>query len=177
MPRPKPVLLIILDGWGYRAEREANAIALAKTPHYSQLLAEYPHTLVYTSGERVGLPDGLMGNSEVGHLNIGAGRVVYQEITRIDASIQSGEFFKISELLSLMEQGRKTRLHFMGLLSDGGVHSHQRHLYALLKMARENNVRDVFVHVFLDGRDTPPTNGAGYVEALDRKSTRLNSSH
>ena len=174
MPRPKPVVLIILDGWGYRAEREANAIALAHTPNYTELLKKYPWTLVYTSGERVGLPDGLMGNSEVGHLNIGAGRVVYQEITRIDASIQSGEFFKIPELLSLMEHGRKTRLHFMGLLSDGGVHSHQRHLYALLKMARENNVRDVFVHVFLDGRDTPPTNGAGYVEALLKQMREYN---
>src|SRR5579872_5728471 len=169
MPRPKPVLLIILDGWGYRAEREANAIALAKTPHYSQLLAEYPHTLVYTSGERVGLPDGLMGNSEVGHLNIGAGRVVYQEITRIDASIQRGEFFKTPLLLELMEQGRKTRLHFMGLLSDGGVHSHQRHLYSLLKMASENKVREVFVHVFLDGRDTAPTNGVEYIGALEKR--------
>src|SRR5579872_1010944 len=127
MPRPKPVVLIILDGWGYRAERAANAIALAATPNYSRLLVEYPSTLVYTSGERVGLPDGLMGNSEVGHLNIGAGRVVYQEITRINASIQRGEFFKKPQLLELMEQGRKTRLHFMGLLSYGGVHSRQRH--------------------------------------------------
>jgi 2,3-bisphosphoglycerate-independent phosphoglycerate mutase len=169
MQRPKPVVLIILDGWGYRAEREANAIALAQTPNYSQLLKEYPTTLVYTSGERVGLPDGLMGNSEVGHLNIGAGRVVYQEITRIDASIQRGEFFKNPLLLDLMEQGRKTRLHFMGLLSDGGVHSHQRHLYALLKMARENHVGEVFVHAFMDGRDTPPTNGVEYIGALEKQ--------
>ncbi|MEJ2006681.1 MAG: 2,3-bisphosphoglycerate-independent phosphoglycerate mutase [Acidobacteriota bacterium] len=166
MKRPKPVVLVILDGWGYRAERDANAIALAHTPNYTALLKEYPWTLVHTSGERVGLPDGLMGNSEVGHLNIGAGRVVYQEITRIDASIQRGEFFKNPTLLELMEHGRKTRLHFMGLLSDGGVHSHQRHLNALLKMARENNVGEVFVHVFLDGRDTPPTNGVEYVQAL-----------
>jgi len=166
MPIPKPVVLIILDGWGYRAEREANAIALANTPNYDQLLKEYPRTLVYTSGERVGLPAGLMGNSEVGHLNIGAGRVVYQEITRIDAAIQSGEFFKNPQLLDLMEQGRKTRLHFMGLLSDGGVHSHQRHLEALLKMARENHVGEVFVHAFMDGRDTAPTNGAEYIAAL-----------
>ena len=166
MNKPKPVVLVILDGWGYRAERDANAIALAHTPNYTELLKEYPSTLVYTSGERVGLPDGLMGNSEVGHLNIGAGRVVYQEITRIDASIRTGEFFKNPALLELMEHGRKTRLHFMGLLSDGGVHSHQRHLNALLKMARENNVSDVFVHVFLDGRDTPPTNGVEYVQAL-----------
>jgi 2,3-bisphosphoglycerate-independent phosphoglycerate mutase len=169
MPRPKPVLLIILDGWGYRAERDANAIALARTPHYSQLLAEYPHTLVYTSGERVGLPDGLMGNSEVGHLNIGAGRVVYQEITRIDASIQRGEFFKKPQLMELMQHARASRLHLLGLLSDGGVHSHQEHLYALLRMAKENGVSQVFVHAFLDGRDTPPTRGAEYLAALKQK--------
>ncbi len=169
MNRPKPVVLIILDGWGYRAERENNAIALAQTPNYNQFLKEYPRTLVYTSGERVGLPDGLMGNSEVGHLNIGAGRVVYQEITRIDAAIQRGDFFKNPALLELMEQGRETRLHFMGLLSDGGVHSHLRHLYALLKMARENHVQEVFIHVFTDGRDTAPTNGAEYIAALQKQ--------
>ncbi len=169
MNRPKPVVLIILDGWGYRAERENNAIALAQTPNYNQFQKEYPRTLVHTSGERVGLPDGLMGNSEVGHLNIGAGRVVYQEITRIDASIQRGDFFQKPELLELMEKGRQTRLHLMGLLSDGGVHSHQRHLYALLKMARENHVKEVFVHVFTDGRDTAPTNGAEYIAALQKQ--------
>ncbi|TAM83804.1 MAG: 2,3-bisphosphoglycerate-independent phosphoglycerate mutase [Acidobacteria bacterium] len=174
MKIPKPVVLVILDGWGYRAERENNAIALAKTPNYTALLKEYPSTLVYTSGERVGLPEGLMGNSEVGHLNIGAGRIVYQDITRIDAAIRTGEFFKNPALLQLMEAGRKTRLHFMGLLSDGGVHSHQRHLYSLLKMARENRVSEVFVHVFLDGRDTAPTNGAGYVEALQRQMREYN---
>ena len=124
MPRPKPVLLIILDGWGYRAERDANAIALARTPNYTRLLKEYPWTLVHTSGERVGLPDGLMGNSEVGHLNIGAGRIVYQEITRIDASILRGEFFKQPLLVDLMKRGCESRLHLLGLLSDGGVHSH-----------------------------------------------------
>ncbi len=174
MNRPKPVVLVILDGWGYRAERENNAIALAHTPNYSALLKMYPWTLIYTSGEHVGLPDGLMGNSEVGHLNIGAGRVVYQEITRIDAALRTGEFFKKPLLLELMDQGRKTRLHFMGLLSDGGVHSHQRHLYALLKMARENNVSEVFVHVFLDGRDTPPTNGVEYVAALQKQMREFN---
>lgn len=169
MPRPKPVVLIILDGWGYRAEREANAIALAQTPNYDRLLREYPSTLVHTSGERVGLPDGLMGNSEVGHLNIGAGRIVYQEITRIDASILRGDFFKQPLLADLMQHGRETRLHFLGLLSDGGVHSHQEHLYALLRMAGENGVRNGFVHVFLDGRDTPPTNGVEYIAALEHK--------
>jgi 2,3-bisphosphoglycerate-independent phosphoglycerate mutase len=169
MPRPKPVVLVILDGWGYRAEREANAIALARTPNYSRLLAEYPWTLVHTSGERVGLPHGLMGNSEVGHLNIGAGRIVYQEITRIDASILRGEFFQQPLLLDLMRHGRESRLHLMGLLSDGGVHSHQDHLYALLRMAKQNGVRDLFVHPFLDGRDTPPTKGVDYLAALEQK--------
>ncbi len=169
MPRPKPTALVILDGWGYRAEREANAIVLARTPNYSHLLREYPWTLVHTSGERVGLPDGLMGNSEVGHLNIGAGRIVYQEITRIDASIVRGEFFRNPLLLDLMKHGREARLHLLGLLSDGGVHSHQEHLYALLRMARENSVREVFAHIFLDGRDTSPTSGVQYIAALEQK--------
>lgn len=169
MPRPKPILLVILDGWGYRAERENNAIALARTPNYSRLLAEYPSTLVATSGERVGLPDGLMGNSEVGHLNIGAGRVVYQDLTRIDASIRNGEFFKKPELAALMQHARGSRLHLLGLLSDGGVHSHQRHLYALLRMAKESGVREVYVHAFTDGRDTAPHGGAEYIAALQQK--------
>jgi 2,3-bisphosphoglycerate-independent phosphoglycerate mutase len=163
------VVLIILDGWGYRAEREANAIALARTPNFSQLIEKYPWTLVHTSGERVGLPDGLMGNSEVGHLNIGAGRVVYQEITRIDASIMRGDFFRHPLLVELMRHGREARLHLMGLLSDGGVHSHHDHLYALLRMAKQNGVQDAFVHVFLDGRDTPPTKGIDYLAALEQK--------
>ncbi|MDE3180698.1 MAG: 2,3-bisphosphoglycerate-independent phosphoglycerate mutase [Acidobacteriota bacterium] len=169
MPRPKPVLLIILDGWGYRAERENNAIALARTPNYSGLLADFPSTLVATSGERVGLPEGLMGNSEVGHLNIGAGRVVYQEITRINASIRTGEFFKKPQLIELMNHARASRLHLLGLLSDGGVHSHQEHLYALLRMAREQGVAEVFVHAFMDGRDTGPTKGADYLAGLQQK--------
>ncbi|MGH9343232.1 MAG: 2,3-bisphosphoglycerate-independent phosphoglycerate mutase [Terriglobia bacterium] len=169
MPQPKPILLMILDGWGYRAEREANAIALARTPNYSRLLAEYPSTLVATSGERVGLPEGLMGNSEVGHLNIGAGRVVYQDLSRINVSIRRGEFFKKPELTELMQHARATRLHLLGLLSDGGVHSHQEHLYALLRMAKECGVENVFVHAFTDGRDTAPHGGAGYAAALQQK--------
>ncbi len=169
MPRPKPVVLIILDGWGYRAERQANAIALARTPNYDRLLQEYPWTLLHTSGERVGLPDGLMGNSEVGHLNIGAGRIVYQEITRIDASILRGDFFRHPLLQELMRHERQTRLHLLGLLSDGGVHSHEKHLYALLQMAKENSVSDTFVHVFLDGRDTLPMNGVEHIAALQQK--------
>ncbi|HUY15636.1 MAG TPA: 2,3-bisphosphoglycerate-independent phosphoglycerate mutase [Terriglobia bacterium] len=169
MTRPRPAVLIILDGWGYRAERDANAIALARTPNYSALLSQYPWTLVHTSGERVGLPDGLMGNSEVGHLNMGAGRIVYQDITRIDASIVRGDFFKEPLLLDLMKHGRESRLHLLGLLSNGGVHSHQEHLYALLRMAKENHVKEVFVHAFTDGRDTSPTRGAEYLAALQQK--------
>ncbi|MGH9435074.1 MAG: 2,3-bisphosphoglycerate-independent phosphoglycerate mutase [Terriglobia bacterium] len=169
MPRPKPVLLIILDGWGYRAQPENNAIALARTPNYSRLRTEYPSTLIATSGERVGLPEGLMGNSEVGHLNMGAGRVVYQEISRINSSIRRGEFFQKPPLLELMRHARGQRLHLLGLLSDGGVHSHQEHLYALLRMAKEQGVEHVFVHAFMDGRDTAPTNGANYLAALQQK--------
>ncbi|MGH9618043.1 MAG: 2,3-bisphosphoglycerate-independent phosphoglycerate mutase [Acidobacteriaceae bacterium] len=169
MPARKPVALIILDGWGYRPERAANAIALASTPNYNRLLAEFPSTLLDASGLRVGLPDGLMGNSEVGHLNIGAGRVVSQEITRINASIASGDFFKKPPLAELMKNARSSRLHLLGLLSDGGVHSHQEHLYALLRMAKENHVEQVFIHLFLDGRDTPPTGGADYLARLQQK--------
>ena len=177
MTRPKPLVLIILDGWGYRAEQKANAIALARKPTYDRLLREYPNTLIHTSGHYVGLPDGQMGNSEVGHLNIGAGRVVHMDITRIDLMIQNGDFFKNPTLLSAMNHARigGRQLHLFGLVSDGGVHSQQAHLYALLKMAKENNVERVFVHPFMDGRDTLPTNGAGYLEQLQQKMREYNS--
>ena len=169
MKSPKPVLLIILDGWGYNPSPESNAIAQARTPTWDRLLKDYPNTLVHTSGKRVGLPGGLMGNSEVGHLNIGAGRVVHQQITRIDKSIRDGEFFRLPLLLDLMKHGRESRLHLIGLLSDGGVHSHLRHLYALLRMARENQVEEVFIHALMDGRDTPPTRGVEYLAELQQK--------
>src|SRR5881394_3632545 len=126
--RPKPLVLVILDGWGYRAETKANAIALARKPNYDRLLREYPNTLVHTSGRAVGLPDGQMGNSEVGHLNIGAGRVIYMDVTRIDLMITSGEFFRNPVLLDSMRHARAHRLHIMGLCSDGGVHSQLTHL-------------------------------------------------
>src|SRR3954447_18273425 len=132
MSRPKPLVLVILDGWGYRAETKANAIALARKPTYDRLIREYPNTLIHTSGHYVGLPDGQMGNSEVGHLNIGSGRIVHMDITRIDNMIQSGEFFRNPVLTGAMEHARGRRLHLLGLLSDGGVHSHQAHLHALL---------------------------------------------
>src|SRR5882724_809876 len=171
MTRPKPLVLIILDGWGYRAETKANAIALARKPTYDRLLREYPNTLIHTSGKYVGLPDGQMGNSEVGHLNIGAGRIVHMDITRIDLMIQNGEFFRHPVLLAAMKHARTggRRLHIFGLVSDGGVHSHITHLYALLKMAKQNSVDRVFVHAFMDGRDTLPTSGAGYLEQLQQK--------
>src|SRR5437899_48312 len=171
MTRPKPLVLIILDGWGYRAETKANAIALARKPTYDRLLREYPNTLIHTSGKYVGLPDGQMGNSEVGHLNIGAGRIVHMDITRIDLMIQNGEFFRHPVLLAAMKHARTggRRLHIFGLVSDGGVHSHITHLYALLKMAKQNSVDRVFVHAFMDGRDTLPTSGAGYLQQLQQK--------
>jgi len=176
MSRPKPLILIILDGWGYRAETKANAIALARKPTYDRLLREYPYTLIHTSGPYVGLPEGQMGNSEVGHLNIGAGRIVHMDITRIDLLIQSGELFSHPVLLEAMKHARAgdRRLHLFGLVSDGGVHSQQAHLYALLKMAKQNGLDRVFVHAFMDGRDTLPTNGAGYLEQLQQKMREYN---
>src|SRR5579862_3428303 len=177
MSRPKPLILIILDGWGYRPETKANAIALARKPTYDRLLREYPNTLIHTSGPFVGLPEGQMGNSEVGHLNIGAGRIVHMDITRIDLMIQNGEFFSHPVLVEAMKHARTggSKLHLFGLLSDGGVHSRQEHLYALLKMAKQQGVDRVFVHAFMDGRDTLPTNGAGYLEKLQQKMREYNS--
>src|SRR6202521_1001847 len=178
MSRRKPLVLIILDGWGYRAETKANAIALARKPTYDRLLCEYPNTLIHTSGPFVGLPEGQMGNSEVGHLNIGAGRIVHMDVTRIDQMIASGEFFSNPTLLAAMHharanQGKGGRLHLMGLLSDGGVHSMNTHLYAMLEMAKREGVTDVCVHCFMDGRDTPPGSGAGFLEQLQREIRRL----
>ncbi len=168
MAPARPLALIILDGWGYREEKEANAVALAETPVFDSLLECYPHTLIHTSGEEVGLPVGLMGNSEVGHLNLGAGRVVFQEIMRISNAVRSGELFENEVLLAAIRKSREMgrKLHLMGLLSDGGVHSLQSHLYALLELARREGQRDVLIHCFLDGRDTPPHSGAGYMEEL-----------
>jgi 2,3-bisphosphoglycerate-independent phosphoglycerate mutase len=174
--RPKPLILIILDGWGYRAETKANAIALARKPTYDRLLREYPNTLIHTSGPFVGLPEGQMGNSEVGHLNIGAGRIVHMDITRIDLMIRNGEFFSHPVLVDAMKHARVggRKLHLFGLVSDGGVHSRQEHLYALIKMAKQQGVERVFVHAFMDGRDTLPTNGAGYLERLQQKMREYN---
>jgi 2,3-bisphosphoglycerate-independent phosphoglycerate mutase len=169
--RPKPVVLTILDGWGYRAETENNAIALARKPTYDKLMAEFPNTLIRAAEHFVGLPDGQMGNSEVGHLNLGAGRVVMMDITRIDAMIANGDFYNDPQIVKAIEHALKNNraLHLFGLVSDGGVHSHQNHLYALLKAAKMHGLSKVYVHAFMDGRDTLPTSGAGYLEALRQK--------
>ncbi len=158
---PKPIVLTILDGWGYRAETHGNAIAQARKPTYDMLLRDYPNTLLRASEHFVGLPDGQMGNSEVGHLNLGAGRIVRMDMTRIDTAVVDGSFFSDPTLLRAMDLARQKgrALHLIGLLSDGGVHSHQRHLYALLRLAKQQGVERVFVHAFMDGRDTMPTSG------------------
>lgn len=154
----KPTVLMILDGYGLNDKKEGNAVYLAKTPVMDKLMAEYPFVKGNASGLAVGLPDGQMGNSEVGHMNMGAGRIVYQELTRITKEIQDGDFFKNEALLAAMKNAKENNsaVHFMGLLSDGGVHSHNTHLYGLLEMAKREGVEKVYVHCFLDGRDTPP---------------------
>jgi 2,3-bisphosphoglycerate-independent phosphoglycerate mutase len=174
MPRPKPVLLIILDGWGCNPKTEANAIALANPPFYNHLLQTYPHTTLSASGEDVGLPAGQMGNSEVGHMNMGAGRIVYQDFTRINKAISDRSFYANETLLAAIsgadlsiETQDRASLHLMGLLSDGGVHSHIDHLIALLEMARKKNVQSLIVHPFLDGRDTPPKSAPRYIIRLE----------
>lgn len=166
-----PVALIIIDGWGYSASHEGNAIALATTPFYDELCEKYPQTLLEAHGSRVGLPAGVMGNSEVGHLNIGSGRVIRMDVSLVDHEIETGAFFSNKVLVEAVEGAKRrgTALHLMGLTSDGQVHSSLTHLYALLKMAKEHGLDHVYVHCFLDGRDTPPSSGAHYVAALQRK--------
>jgi 2,3-bisphosphoglycerate-independent phosphoglycerate mutase len=171
----KPLLLMILDGWGINPNPSHNAVALAKTPNLTKYLAEYPHVPIRTSGMAVGLPEGQMGNSEVGHLNIGAGRVVYQELTRVTKSILDGDFFSNPALLECIAKAKAAggRLHLSGLLSDGGVHSHNTHLYALLELAKREGLTDVFVHCLLDGRDTPPQSGIEYLSQLETEIARI----
>ncbi|MGH9413030.1 MAG: 2,3-bisphosphoglycerate-independent phosphoglycerate mutase [Terriglobales bacterium] len=165
----QPLVLTILDGWGIAPAGPGNAIALARKPVYDRMLRSYPHTLIHTSGPFVGLPEGQMGNSEVGHLNIGAGRVVKMDITRIEEAIAGGSFFKNPALLGAMRQARARQLHLLGLCSDGGVHAHLNHLYALLRMAKQEGVERVWVHAFSDGRDTPPHAGRGFLEQIEQK--------
>ena len=175
----KPVVLMVLDGYGLNDKVEGNAIAQANTPVMDKLMAEYPFVKGNASGLAVGLPDGQMGNSEVGHMNIGAGRVIYQELTRISKSIDDGDFFENEELLAAIENVKKngSDLHLYGLLSDGGVHSHNTHLYGLLELAKKNGVEKVYVHCFLDGRDTPPASGKEYVEQLQAKIDEIGVGH
>ena len=167
----RPLVLTILDGWGYRAETANNAIALARKPTYDTLLREYPNTLIQASERFVGLPAGQMGNSEVGHLNIGAGRIVQMDITRIDVMVAEDTLKKNPRIVAAFEHARQhdRALHLIGLVSDGGVHSHEEHLYALLRAAREFGLTRVFIHAYLDGRDTPPTSGIDYVAKLEQK--------
>jgi len=174
-PRPKPVVLLILDGWGHRDEPQDNALAQADLPRWRQLWASCPHTLVHTEGRHVGLPEGQMGNSEVGHMNLGAGRIVHQDLTRIDAAIEDGSFFDNAELrgacAAVLADGGT--LHVMGLLSPGGVHSHEDHILAMLELAHRMEVPRVAVHAFLDGRDTPPKSAAPSLEKLQAKCDAL----
>ncbi len=166
--RPKPVALIILDGLGLREEVQGNAVAQANKPNFDRYWSTFPHTTLTASGEEVGLPQGQMGNSEVGHLNIGAGRIVYQDLTRISKSIRDGDFFSNPKLLGAVRHAKQHggKLHLLGLLSDGGVHSHIEHVFALLDMAKREGLREVFIHAFLDGRDVAPDSGAAYMRRL-----------
>ncbi len=164
----KPVALIILDGFSVIAEEKGNAVAAAKKPNFDRLFASYPRTTLGASGNDVGLPDGQMGNSEVGHLNIGAGRIVYQELTRISNSIIDGDFFENKELNGAIENAKGKALHLLGLLSDGGVHSHINHLKGLIDFAKRAGVEKVYVHAFMDGRDTPPRSGLGFVQEIEQ---------
>ncbi len=171
----KTTVLLILDGYGLNEKSEGNAVAIAKTPVMDRLMKEYPFQKGYASGMSVGLPDGQMGNSEVGHLNMGAGRIVYQELTRITKEIQDGVFFENPDLLAAIDNCKKndSSLHLYGLLSDGGVHSHITHLYGLLELAKRNGLEKVYVHCFLDGRDTPPQSALGYAKELEAKMAEI----
>lgn len=175
MKIPKPIVLVILDGWGHREETDANAIAAANKPNWQRFLAKGTHTLISGSGKCVGLPDGQMGNSEVGHLNMGAGRIVHQDLTRVDYAIETGEFFHNKVFLNAIETARKNKkaIHIMGLLSPGGVHSHEKHLFAFLSLLAKNKVPNVYIHAFLDGRDTPPRSALASLEMLDALCKQL----
>ena len=170
----KTVALVIMDGYGKSDSLIGNAIASAETPNIDKLQKKYPTTLIHASGRRVGLPEGQMGNSEVGHLNIGAGRVVYQDITRIDKSIEDGEFFKNIAFKNAMENlNDNNALHLVGLLSDGGVHSNISHLFALIDMAKRKNVKNVYIHAITDGRDVPPDSAINFLAKLEKEIKRI----
>ena len=171
MSDKKLTMLMILDGFGVNEKEEGNAVKIANIPNINQIMKENPNTLIHTSGLDVGLPEGQMGNSEVGHTNIGAGRIIYQDLAKITKSIEDGDFFSKSEFVAAIENCKKngSNLHIMGLLSDGGVHSHNRHLYALLELAKRKDFENVYVHCFLDGRDRPPASAEGYISELENK--------
>lgn len=168
--RPRPIVLTILDGWGYRDDSTDNAISAADTPHWDRLWRECPHSLLHTSGKAVGLPDGQMGNSEVGHLNLGAGRVLYQDTMRVSRAVEDGSFQQNEALTGAIDAAKKAggAVHILGLLSPGGVHSHERHIHAMIRMAVERGAEHVYVHAITDGRDTPPKSAQASVEALDK---------
>ena len=171
MSTKKLTMLMILDGFGMNEKAEGNAVKIAQIPALTEILTKNPNTMIHTSGLEVGLPEGQMGNSEVGHTNIGAGRIVYQDLAKITKSIEDGDFFSKPEFVKAIEncKANNSKLHIMGLLSDGGVHSHNRHLYGLLELAKRKDFEDVYVHCFMDGRDTPPASGEGYLIKLEEK--------
>ena len=171
----KTTILMILDGYGVNEKTEGNAVKLANKPNLDRIMSEYPCVKGYASGLAVGLPDGQMGNSEVGHLNMGAGRIVYQELTKITKAIEDGDFFTNKALLSAVENCKKNNsdLHLFGLLSTGGVHSHLAHIFALLKLAKDNGLTNVYLHAFLDGRDTPPTSAKGFLAQVEDKMKEI----
>lgn len=178
LTRVKPVVLLIFDGWGHYepSQQSGNAIMAAKTPHWDRLLQQYPHTVLSGSGEDVGLPDGQMGNSEVGHLTLGSGRVIYQDLTRISKAIETGEFFQNAILKNAFQKAINTQksVHFMALLSEGGVHSHEEHLLSALEMASKQGCQSIYVHAFLDGRDTPPQSAKASLVKLENAIARIN---
>jgi 2,3-bisphosphoglycerate-independent phosphoglycerate mutase len=177
--RPRPFVLIIMDGWGINPRKEGNAIALARTPNIDKLAKDWPHTAIRTSGEAVGLPEGQMGNSEVGHQNIGAGKRVLQDYTRVNESIKDGSFFQNPALLKAVEHVKKngSRLHICGLLGDGGVHAHETHLEALLRLANMHDIENVYIHSFTDGRDTSPTGGVEFIRLLQARAQEIGGEH
>src|SRR6266704_6715419 len=177
--RPRPFVLIIMDGWGINPRKDGNAIALARTPNIDKLARDWPHTAIRTSGEAVGLPEGQMGNSEVGHQNIGAGKRVLQDYTRVNESIKDGSFFQNPALLKAIEHVKKnaSQLHICGLLGPGGVHAHELHLEALLRLAQMHDIERVYIHAFTDGRDSSPTGGVEFMNQLEAHAHEINGTH
>lgn len=177
--RPKPVVLLILDGWGHSLETRYNAISAAQTPYWNHFMQTFPHTLLDASGGAVGLPEGQMGNSEVGHLTIGTGRVLHQDLTRLDKAIARGDFFTNKIFLSALSKAKHTNasVHIIGLLSPGGVHSHEKHIHALLALCGQKAIQNCYIHAILDGRDTPPTSAAASIELLQRQCQQIGLGH